>query len=495
MDLDRLRRRPFLGGVTAAVASLAGCGEDRPETVSDSEPPTDATASPTDTDTATASATETEPPAELPEHDHSSAENGGDSLSPESVEATTVSGESVTAGDITARRGADGALIARPGELRSVLDDAESGAVVRLLPRQYRPGEPVTVPADVTLDFNEGYIEVDSDHDVLVVDNGSRLVSPRVIVPPDLPYSSTVLHYDTRSTTGSRAGGSYDPHFDQHVDVDDLRIEASRYPDADQSDSVGVHLDARGGYIMYNRIDGRIGGLGTQILGTTSGNTVVENEGNTLTGYINGNRLRVDLRGAQDTHVRHAAVAGGSAMRSLIQGEIQPTTNVTDWGLVNETRKKSLFFRGVFWDAGSMNEAVTRGTNITMDIEGNREIDPEDFQTGETRETTLFTARDSVYGWYVQNGDGNSVAMRPNDTEGTLYTDREATLDMFPTGGVSPPAQDLAAIPEGDREHGALYRHDGTGEITTREGAARTPGYYVWDRGDGAFLALVGLSG
>lgn len=482
MDFGRLKRRSYLGGVVASLSSLAGCQGD-----SDDQQPAD-----TDTSTDSAAATDaTDTQDSVPRHDHSGEQAGGGALAPESVEAATVTGEQVSAGRLRARENPAGVRVVAPGELVDALDAAEPGAILRLRPERYRPGEELTVPQGVTLDFNGAFIEPESDHDVLFVDNGARLVSPTVRIPTDLRYTSTVLHYDTTRTSGDGSGGAYDPNFDQHVDVTDLRIKAPRYPDADQSESVGVHLDARGSYIMYNRLDGRISGLGTQILGTTTSENVVENEGNTLKGYINGNRLKVDLRGAQDTHVRHA---GDFKMRSLIQGEIQPTTNVTAYGIVSEaTGHKTVFFRGVFWDAHSMTGAATKGAGITMDLEGGHAIAPENMQNDPTRETTFYTSRDNVYGWFQRNGDGNSLGMRADDNRARFFTDENESLHLFESGGLSPPPQDLSQKSPRNLDHGALYRHDGSGSIDTRGGSSSAPGYYAWTNDGGTFVPVAEL--
>lgn len=76
MVLERLRRRRFIGGMTAAAAALAGCGDQAPSETPDRSGTRSMSASRRQDATG---------PAAIPPHDHSTSEAGGPVLHPERI--------------------------------------------------------------------------------------------------------------------------------------------------------------------------------------------------------------------------------------------------------------------------------------------------------------------------------------------------------------------------------------------------------------------------
>ncbi len=493
-----LKRRSYLSSIITTVSGLAGLGtDDAPE---ESTPNGGAS---TEMEQTAAMGDQTREP--VPPHDHSGNGFGGSHLAPQEIQAGIVRGHTIVAGEIQgeeingheivadqlrAAETAGGRRIADPGHLQSVLAASDPGDVVQLRPERYQPGEELTVPRGVTLDFNGGYIEVASDHPVLFPDNGTRLICPEIIVPQDVPFSSPVIHCDTTRTTGSENQGTYDPRYGQEIRIDDLTIMAESFPDADQSGSIGIHLDARGSYIQFNRITADIIGLDYQVVGTATSEEVVNGTG--LRGYINGNVVSGHFRNAQTTAIRHQ---GDWAMRSTIEGIIQPG-NATEYGIVNATadKNRSVFLRGIIWDTGDTT-AATKGARINMRLDNDILIPPSEISDTPTEETTMYTGQTPGYGHVVRNGDGNMIAMRPDDVKSIMYTDGNESMHMRASGGMTPPPQDLSTQEPPQLDRGVIYRHNGNGTITTRSnGETSAAGLYVWDDVEQVFEQLATLA-
>lgn len=215
-------RRKFLAALSAlgGAVGLAGCGRL-------SNP---AQRSPED-DTGTREQTEVVPP-----HDHASADTGGESIHPEAVAVselsgpltggqpmTTLAGENLSIDDGELRVTADLESVremdtmigsfAPPGEVQSTIDErAESGGGTVYLQQnnRYRPDDTWHVRSDVTLNYNGATVSPSADVDVHLMYPRSRVIDPRVDLR-DISFSSSVFLWDSARLSGytERVGWPY----------------------------------------------------------------------------------------------------------------------------------------------------------------------------------------------------------------------------------------------------------------------------------------------
>jgi len=128
MDWHRLKRRSYLGGMVAAITSLAGCNEmDNTETETDTTTPPHTL---TDTDTLDAQ--------QLRSHNHSDGESGGATLAPRDVHGT-VYAAAMPGEDLSAK-------------VRNAIDTIPVGGTVIVTPRE--DGTPWEWHDTVTVNLN-----------------------------------------------------------------------------------------------------------------------------------------------------------------------------------------------------------------------------------------------------------------------------------------------------------------------------------------------------
>lgn len=148
---DRLRRRPFVGGVVAALTGLAGCNGDSDDSTESATESTTESSTQTDSPTPT-ERTETTEAVELPIHAHADEEQGGSVLDPDRVIADDVTAETVDANAVdveselnaqaVATQSLNGTVYAAqmPGEdlsrkVRAAIDVLPAGGTVIVTPR------------------------------------------------------------------------------------------------------------------------------------------------------------------------------------------------------------------------------------------------------------------------------------------------------------------------------------------------------------------------
>lgn len=412
MSLDSLRRRSYLGGIVAAVTGLAGCGSDGDE---DAQPTTDATeATNTATDTTDSTATQTD----LPPHDHSGPERGGAALAPDRLSNATV---------------------AEPGEVQSAIDDAAGrvddpridSEVVALLPgTEYDEGAELHVKPGVTLDCRGAVFTPSGDYDVLFMDQCSRALAPRVIVPDGMEYHSTVLTLDADRTSGVPAVSgengytsgeyAYDGMVGTHAAVLDMELQAPSVPSPESLTAESTALHCKTGtasedaseslpgtelrYIQEFRITGRINGFQTGVHLEAHGQN-----------WINGVEFHLTPLSNQTlgTQILHT---GSQPARSDVFGQLQPSPR-TRYGIRNETGVGSVTYHGRMWDQFDYRRSTVKGKNVQIAANPG-----EITNVTESDESSVFTLFENR-SFAVKNGDGDQFRVQPDDDAVKFWAD------------------------------------------------------------------------
>lgn len=221
-----------------------------------------------------------------------------------------------------------------PGELVDALESAESGDVLRLHSgEEYDPGEELTIPEDVTLDFNGAGIVPSTDHDVIYCEGGSRLIRPHIDVS-NISFTSTCIALDaSRYGTYARSLGT-------QVEIHDFELIA----DHQDMTGTGLHLNAQDGSISStSNIQGSAYGFGVGVHLHVDGSSAT---------HMNSNVWRFVLWNCETSILETGGA--GRPMESTIYVEAQPTgTGSGSEVLIDNQadRPRSPLYIGRLWDA------------------------------------------------------------------------------------------------------------------------------------------------
>ena len=232
------------------------------------------------------------------------------------------------------------------GSIQAAIDEAaganDGHAVVRLFPgTRYNEGAEIHLRPGVTLDFNGGFLVLNSDHNGIFVDNGAQIRNATIKVITDGSYTSSAIILDT---SRSEYGLYTVTKWRSGVYVD-ATIEGKR------KDGHGLEL---------NDTAGKGIGLGVRFnLNIVAFDTAIY--ANTGSGYINGieayltiNNPRIGLD-----------IEGNGEFNSTLTGAMQPMDN-SETGIRNRTGKVGPTWRGQLWDSWEFTNNALVGERITV---------------------------------------------------------------------------------------------------------------------------------